>query len=200
MPTVTSSSGRSAEPSLHISFVRHGATAPNLAGLRCGGDLDVPLTDIGRVQAELAATRVLALGQPVGIIVTGALQRTQETASIISHLLGGVQVVTDAAFDERRLGAWNLLPINATEPWFVQRLRPPGGEADDDFTQRIANAARALLPRLHEPLLLVASKGVARVFGELLGQAQRVNCGNGELKQFDLSPLALLDEAARCTA
>ena len=46
----------------------------------------------------------------------------------------------------------------------------------------------------------MASKGVARVFGELLGQAERVNCANGELMQFDLSPLALLDEAARCTA
>lgn len=183
-----------------ISFVRHGATAPNLAGLRCGGDLDVPLTDIGRVQAELAASRVLALGQPIGLIVTGALQRTQETASIISRLLGGVQVLTDPGFDERRLGAWNLLPINATEPWFVQRLRPPGGEADDDFTQRISDAAHALLPRLNAPLLLVASRGVARVFGELLGCAERVNCANGELMQFDLSPLAAQDVAARCTA
>ena len=30
-----------------VLFVRHGSTAPNLAGLRCGGDLDSPLTELG---------------------------------------------------------------------------------------------------------------------------------------------------------
>jgi len=41
-----------------LHFVRHGATAANLVGLRCGGDIDLPLTDTGRRQA-LSAGRAL---------------------------------------------------------------------------------------------------------------------------------------------
>ncbi len=36
-------------------FVRHGVTDLNFRGLRCGGDLDVPLTDIGCDQAFMLA-------------------------------------------------------------------------------------------------------------------------------------------------
>lgn len=40
-----------------LLFVRHGATAPNEAELRCGGDLDVPLSELGRAQAREAGDR-----------------------------------------------------------------------------------------------------------------------------------------------
>ena len=33
-----------------------GATQPNLAGVRCGGDLDVPLTEVGCQQIAMAAS------------------------------------------------------------------------------------------------------------------------------------------------
>ena len=41
-----------------LLFMRHGATAPNAAGLRCGGDVDLPLTDLGHRQAVQAAQRL----------------------------------------------------------------------------------------------------------------------------------------------
>ena len=34
-----------------LRFVRHGATHANSAGLRCGGDLDLPMTALGHEQA-----------------------------------------------------------------------------------------------------------------------------------------------------
>jgi probable phosphoglycerate mutase len=74
-----------------LIFVRHGATAFNLAGIRCGGDLDVPLVEAGRCQAAAAAERIRALGIPVGVIVASDLRRTRETAEIIGRLLRGVE-------------------------------------------------------------------------------------------------------------
>ncbi len=180
-------------PSMHLNFLRHGATAPNLQGLRCGGDLDAPLTDLGRRQATEAALRIRELRLTVGVIVTSRLERTRETAHIVSRLLHGVEVVIDPAFAERRLGAWNLQPIADTEGALAQGLTPPGGESNREFVDRVSAAVAAWLPRLPEMPLLVGSQGIARVLRELAGrgEAAHAQVGNGQLAHFDLSPLAL---------
>lgn len=170
-----------------LCFIRHGATEPNLAGLRCGGDLDVPLTDVGRRQAAEAAQRLLELGTPVGVIVSSDLLRTRETARIVAQALPGVEVVIAPGFAERHLGEWNLRPIAETEAELVRGVTPPGGESNETFFERIAGAVETLLPLQHRRPLLVASKGVARALGELLGQPLRQGLGNGELAQFDLA-------------
>ena len=175
-------------------LVRHGATAPNVAGLRCGGDLDVPLTELGRRQAAEAARRVANLDWTIGLIVASPLQRTQESAAIISHVLGGVEVLTEAAFSERRLGTWNLRSVAETEAELVAGVTPPGGESTSEFFDRIERAARSLLlPRLEQRPLLVGSKGVARAFRELLGISCANGFANGELLQLDLAPLMRRD-------
>lgn len=173
-----------------LVFVRHGATEPNLAGLRCGGDLDVPLTDIGRREALLAAQRIRAQGLQIDVIVASDLQRTRETAAIIAREFAGVEIVIEPAFAERRLGEWNLMPIAETDPWLARGLVPPGGESDAAFSRRIAGAVRTLLPRCAQRPLLVGSKGVARVLGELLSAPERSGFANGEVAQFDLAGFA----------
>jgi 2,3-bisphosphoglycerate-dependent phosphoglycerate mutase len=184
---------------LHLTLLRHGATLPNQQGLRCGGDLDAPLTDDGRRQATQAALRIRELRLPVRFIVTSRLARTVETARIVSRVLQGVEVAFEPAFAERRLGAWNLQPIAATEAALAQGETPPGGESMQDFSARIAAALDTWLPRLHEPALLVASKGIARVLRELTGGAPRQPLGNGELAHFDLTGFAQR-RAAACAA
>jgi len=171
-----------------LLLVRHGATEPNLAGLRCGGDLNVPLTELGRHQAAQAALRLRELGTPVGVIVASPLQRTRETAMIIGRLLGGVEVLIESGFAERRLGAWNLCSVAETESALAAGETPTGGESDADFVDRIALAAQSvLMPRLEQRPLLVGSKGVARALRELLGLPGRNELANGELIQFDLA-------------
>jgi 2,3-bisphosphoglycerate-dependent phosphoglycerate mutase len=195
-----------------LMFVRHGATAPNLAGLRCGGDLDVPLSETGRDQARLAAEQMRAMGWPVGVIVSSDLQRTRETARIIKDAFPNVELIIAPGFAERHLGEWNLLPIAETEDALNAGATPPGGESRAEFFDRIAAAVDTLLPRLShlsEPPLLVGSKGVARVLGELLlGPLQRHattqraterGAQNGQLIRFDLAPYTE-QFAARCNA
>jgi 2,3-bisphosphoglycerate-dependent phosphoglycerate mutase len=171
-------------------LVRHGATEPNLAGLRCGGDLDVPLTALGREQAEQAALRILELGLPVGVIVASHLQRTRESAAIIGRLLGCTELVIEPAFAERSLGAWNLRTVAETERELAAGVTPPGGESNADFFDRIVKATRShVLPRLAQRPLLVGSKGVGRALRELLGLPLHSGLVNGELVQFDLAAI-----------
>lgn len=177
--------GKSA--SSHLLFVRHGATEANLAGVRCGGDMDVPLTEFGRRQAAEAALRIRELRIPVGLIVTSALQRTRETAAIISRLLQGIEIIVEPGFAERRLGEWNLRSVADTQAELMQGVTPPGGESNQQFLARIDDAMESLLPRLDEQPLLVGSKGVARALSELLGQRAHHDVSNGQLAHFDLA-------------
>jgi probable phosphoglycerate mutase len=173
-----------------LRFVRHGATFANSAGLRCGSDLDLPMNELGHAQAERAAARVAQLDPPVGVIVTSDLKRTRETAAAIARRLPAARVVVEAALAERRIGSWNLMPIADSQPWFDARRTPPGGESDAEFVGRIARGLQALRAELPHRPLLVASKGVARVLGELVGLEQRLELENGELFEFDLSAQA----------
>ena len=180
---------------LPLRFVRHGATAPNMAGLRCGGDLDVPLTALGRQQAAAAARQVAQLVPPVGLIVTSDLVRTRETAAIIATALPGLPIIIEPGFAERSLGRWNLLSIEETQPWFEARCTPPGGESDEAFIERIARAVRGIKKQLAYRPLLVGSKGVARVMGELIGIEKRLELDNGVVAEFDFAERPCLQTA-----
>ena len=178
-------SASSASPLL---FLRHGATALNAAGLRCGGDVDVPLVELGQRQSVQAAQHLAALRPRVGVIVVSALRRTRQTAEIVSRALNGIEVVIEPAFDERHLGEWNHRPIAETQAALAAGITPPGGESSAEFSLRISRAVEAtLLPLLGERALLVASRGVARVLGELCGQGQSEPLDNAGIAVFDLS-------------
>lgn len=171
-----------------LLFMRHGVTALNAAGLRCGGDVDLPLTEPGHRQSVQAAQRLAALRPRVGVIVVSALQRTRQTADIVGQALCGVEIVIEPAFNERRLGAWNRRPIAETQADLEAGITPPGGESNAEFTQRIRDAVAAtLVPLLGERPLLVASKGVARVLGELTGRGPSEPLDNAAIVEFDLA-------------
>lgn len=173
-------------------FVRHGATEPNFRGLRCGGDLDIPLMDLGCDQAYLLAKQIARMNLQVGVIVAASLIRTRQTASIISGVLGNVPVEVEPLLNERRLGQWNNRPIAETEAQLAARVTPPGGESEEEFTARVGLALEALRPRLDRRPLLVSSKGVGRVMNVLLGGEGRMQVGNGEIVEF-----AVAGEAGR---
>jgi len=167
-----------------IYFVRHGITEPNFRGFRCGGDLDLPMMDIGCDQAYLLAKQIEKMHLRIGVILAGSLIRTRQTASIISGVLGTVPVEIEPLLNERRLGQWNNRPIAETEELLKARVTPPGGEAEDDFTRRVSAGLDNLRPHLDRRPLLVSSKGVGRVLHALLGGQERMQIGNGEIVEF----------------
>jgi 2,3-bisphosphoglycerate-dependent phosphoglycerate mutase len=169
-----------------LRFVRHGATALNQAGLRCGGDLDVPLTPEGRAQALAVSSELARLQPAVGVIVTSHLQRTVETAEIIARQLGGLRVVVQPLFAERHLGSWNCLPIPQTQARLLAGTTPPGGEANGVFEARVAQALHSLAPLWALRPLLVSSQGVARVLGQFAGLPAGARLANVQVTEFNL--------------
>jgi len=179
-----------------LILLRHGATQPNLDGLRCGGDLDAPLSYTGREQVVQAARRVLAEGWPVDAIFASDLQRTHESARIASELLGGLPVIIEPGFRERLLGDWNMQPVADNAAALAQGVTPPGGESNAVFAARIDGAIRALLARRFASPMLIGSRGVARVLRERLALPRSEPLRNGELWRLDLSELVPPHDAA----
>lgn len=180
-----------ADRPLTFYFVRHGTTEPNFRGLRCGGDYDIPLMDIGCDQAYLLAKQVDKMNLRVGVIVTGSLIRTRQTASIISGVLGNLPIVVEPLLNERRLGQWNNRAVSETEELLAARVTPPGGESEDEFRDRIARAVESLRPHFENRPLIVSSKGVGRVLNSLLGGEGRMQVGNGEIVEFAVAGRAV---------
>jgi 2,3-bisphosphoglycerate-dependent phosphoglycerate mutase len=194
-----------------LRFLRHGATELNLAGLRCGGDVDVPLTDVGRAQAAAAAHCIANLRPAVGVIITSQLLRTQQTAEIIGAVLralprqgaqggGGVvlhlPIVIEPLLAERRLGEWNGQSRQATQALLDAGRTPPGGESKADFKARVQAGLRRLHGLWSQQPLLISSQGVARVLGELSGRAGGVRVANAQLVEFEFDMQALIAEPA----
>ena len=173
-----------------LYFVRHGITEPNFRGLRCGGDLDLPMMDIGCDQAYLLAKQIERMNLRIGVIIAGSLVRTRQTASIISGVLGVVPVEIEPLLNERRLGQWNNRPISETEDMLARKVTPPGGESEDQFAARVAMALDNLRPHLARRPLLVSSKGVGRVLNGILGGQDRMQVGNGEIVEFAVGKTA----------
>jgi len=170
-----------------IYFVRHGITEPNFRGFRCGGDLDLPMMDIGCDQAYLLAKQIEKMHLRLGVIIAGSLIRTRQTASIISGVLGNVPVEVEPLLNERHLGAWNNQSVARTEDQLKGGGTPPGGESEEQFERRVCDALERVRPHLARVPLIVSSKGVGRVMNVLLGGEGRMQVGNGEIVEFAVS-------------
>ena len=171
-----------------LYFVRHGVTEANFRGYRCGGDLDIPLMDIGCDQAYLLAKQIERMKLHIGVIVSGSLIRARQTASIVAGVLGNIPIEIDPLLDERRLGEWNHRSVEETEPLLTAGVNPPGGETEEEFRGRVGAALDNLRPLLDRRPLVVSSKGVGRVFNVLLGGQGRMHVGNGEIVEFVVGP------------
>lgn len=164
-------------------FLRHGETDYNRRGIRCGGEVDIPLTERGLAQAGEAAVLLSQSGFPLAWVAASPLQRVQQTARIVAAPWG-LPVETCPGLGERRLGAWNGQPVADTEAALRAGETPPGGESAAAFRERILAWLALWQPRFREPGLIVASKGVGRVLGETLG-GQHVPVQNCELMLFE---------------
>ena len=67
-----------------IIAIRHGETAWNV-DTRIQGQLDIPLNDTGRWQAQRLA-RALAAHEPIDVVYTSDLLRAWETARAVSEI------------------------------------------------------------------------------------------------------------------
>ncbi len=120
-------------------FLRHGETTWNAAG-KTQGQLNSPLSDKGRAQAEAAGEALK--DEPIARIVASPLDRAYHTAQAVARV-HGLDIETDPALMECHLGNhqggdhgdW-------LRAYFRGEYDPPGGETFRDFCIRVWEAMR----------------------------------------------------------
>jgi probable phosphoglycerate mutase len=128
-----------------LLIVRHGEAEGN-RDHRFIGQQDVPLSDLGRRQANAVADRLERLG--VDRIVASDLARARDTGAPLAHRLG-IPIEEDPRLREISNGAWAMcLPEEIEEGWpdLWSRYRSgedvprPGGETWADVGIRVRAA------------------------------------------------------------
>lgn len=151
-----------------IIAIRHGETAWNV-DTRIQGHLDIPLNDMGRLQARKLA-KALAGGPPLDAIYTSDLQRAHETARAVSEATGA-PLTTDTGLRERHFGTFQgrtfaEIELELPEQSLRWRKRDPlfapeGGESLTTLRDRVVGTASALAARhAGGQIALVAHGGV----------------------------------------
>ena len=187
-----------------IIAIRHGETAWNV-DTRIQGQLDIPLNDTGRWQAERLA-RALAAREAIDVVYTSDLLRAWETACPVAEATGA-PLHTDEGLRERGFGSFQgktFTEIEAAMPDEARRWRqrdpfwaPPGGESLTAMRRRVIETLHALASRhVGEQIVLVAHGGVMDVLyraatGQELQAPRTWLLGNTAINRLLWSPEGL---------
>jgi broad specificity phosphatase PhoE len=179
-------------------FLRHGETAWNAEGRLCGST-DVPLSDVGRHQAQALARRM----QPILVeaLYSSPLGRALETARVIGHAIAREPVV-DNRLVELNYGAWEgrtFEEIKREAPAVYQAwdadpgsLAPPQGETGAHLIERVTPFL-AEVARKHPAgnVVVVCHKTVTRLLAchitgaPLAEYRRRIPMENAALNAFE---------------
>ena len=183
---------------MKVYFIRHGESAGNARGVYTG-QLDVPLTDLGREQALTARDKLTSVS--FDRIYVSPLIRARETADII---FPQCEHVCDKRIREISVG--DLAGVSGKiyreeHPDMLERLTardytPFGGECDDDVVRRITPFFADLACESFETVAVVCHGGVIHATLEYaLGvkfSAWRTSRPNCMIAVFELSDDASL--------
>jgi len=154
-----------------IYLVRHGQTEFNAAG-RWQGQVDSPLTALGRQQAARVGLTLRGLTDPTDLaIFSSPLGRARDTALLIAAAIEAVdEIHVDPRLMEIGMGAWDGLTTyeidmewpNARDgldrfEWF---FHSPDGETHEVFADRLTQAL-ADIARHPATSKIIVSHGVA---------------------------------------
>ena len=151
-----------------ILAIRHGETDWNV-DTRIQGQLDIPLNDLGRRQAQQLVQAVAHEG--LSAVYSSDLQRALETAQAVVRGAGLPGLSTDVGLRERAFGVFEGRTYQEIEQRWPQesvrwRKREPdfgaeGGETLQGFYDRcVATASRLAAAHPGETIALVAHGGV----------------------------------------
>lgn len=155
-----------------IYLIRHAETVWNRER-RYQGQMDVPLSEGGRRQAERLAARLRLRHRHQGFdaLWTSDLSRSRDTAEAIGRALGLTPLV-HAGFREINFGAWEGLTFPEIEERFPESAiayrhdsvttRPPGGESFIEMQERATAAFKEVWRPDHGRVILVAHGGTLK--------------------------------------
>ena len=122
---------------LTLLLVRHGQSEWNAAGLMQGQTAHIPLTDLGRSQAEEAAEELAGLAP--GVLISSDLLRAVQTAEPCARTTG-LPIVTTPALREQGYGVLEGRPSRElwdVVDWSDARWSAEGGESLAELHGRV---------------------------------------------------------------
>lgn len=149
---------------LHLMLVRHGETEWNVQR-RYQGQSDVPLSELGRWQAQHIAAR-LARGK-IDAVYASDLKRAWETASVIAKK-NGLEVASEPRLRELKFGILEGLTFEEAESLYPDMIAawledfnntPEGAETIDQFNERIVSLLDDLKGKHDEQVVLLVGHG-----------------------------------------
>jgi broad specificity phosphatase PhoE len=161
-------SNPSAQATLLV-FVRHGETLWNL-DRRFQGQLDIPLSEQGKKQAEAAAGWLTDQQMRFAAIYSSDLQRALQTAEPISRRLG-LPIIRVPELRELHCGVWQGLTVDEVEALYpgeqqrwhdtIDTFTLPGGESIPDVQRRVLPFIKRIAERHKGEAVIVVSHGAA---------------------------------------
>ena len=170
---------------LHLMLVRHGETEWN-AQRRYQGQSDVPLSGLGRRQAELVAERLA--GHEIDAVYASDLKRAWETAQVITEK-SSLEVISEPRLRELKFGVLEGLTFDEAQAqypemiaaWLKDFSQPPqGGETIELFNMRIVSLLDELKQKHDEQVVLLVGHGGS------LSETMRVVLGLSREKRWYL--------------
>lgn len=169
-----------------LILVRHGQSEANAQGIGAG-QLDYPLTELGRHQAELTAA-YLAEHERVDVIYASDLRRAYDTALPLAKRLG-LTVHTDPALREIHSGLFAGMRFserNERFPEEIARLRSdfshmryPKGEYIPEVYDRVVGCISRIAQQHEGECVLIATHaGAVRMFQAFAEGFSREEAGN----------------------
>lgn len=161
--------------STRLCLVRHGETAWN-AEKRLQGHLDVPLNEVGHVQAQ--ATAASLAGQQFAAFYSSDLRRAQQTAAAAGRALG-LDATLEPELRERHYGVFQGLTYDEARERFPDEYArfdardldfafPGNGESLGEFATRIHLALTGIANRhAGQQTLIVTHGGVLDIVHRL---------------------------------
>ena len=185
-----------------LTLIRHGQSTYNLQN-RFTGNLDVPLTTLGKTEAHLAGQKLKDFH--FDFAYTSTLIRAWETLSIVLKEIKQIQIpiIKNAALNERMYG--NLQGLNKAETalkygdeqveiWRRSyKIRPPDGESlEDTFNRTVPYYQSEIEPKLKggQSVLIVAHGNSLRALKMYLENISpedivKVNIPTGTPRNYD---------------
>jgi len=149
---------------LHLMLVRHGETEWNVQR-RYQGQSDVPLSEIGKRQAESIAGRLAS--QEIDAIYASDLKRAWQTAQVIAAQ-NGLDVISEPRLRELKFGILEGLTFEEAEEKYPEMITawlddfnntPDRAETIDMFNARIVSLLDDLKVKHDEQVVLLVGHG-----------------------------------------
>lgn len=159
---------------MSIYLVRHGQTEFN-AAQRWQGQVDSPLTELGRQQAARMGRRLAGLtGTDKAHIFSSPLGRARQTCEIIAGEIGMIDGITlDPGLMEIGMGAWDGMTdyeIDHEYPglrdgldrheWF---FHAPGGETFEKMADRVSRSLETIKQRQARDAIIICHGITSRI-------------------------------------